>query len=81
MFKKTAFASAIAAVALVPLSQAQAADYQIDTEGQHAFVQFKISHLASPTFSAALKSSMVSLPMILKISTRLLLKSKCRLIA
>ena len=34
MFKKTAFASAIAAVALVPLSQAQAADYQ-----------FKISHL------------------------------------
>lgn len=45
MFKKTAFASAIAALALVPLSQAQAADYQIDTEGQHAFVQFKISHL------------------------------------
>ncbi|MGQ7263638.1 YceI family protein [Vreelandella sp. V005] len=45
MFKKTAFASAIAAIALVPLSQAQAADYQIDTEGQHAFVQFKISHL------------------------------------
>ncbi|WP_235042453.1 YceI family protein [Vreelandella profundi] len=45
MFKKTAFASAIAALALVPLSQAQAADYQLDTEGQHAFVQFKISHL------------------------------------
>lgn len=43
--KKTAFVSAIAATALVPLSQAQAADYQIDTEGQHAFVQFKISHL------------------------------------
>lgn len=45
MLKKTAFASAIAAAALVPLSQAQAADYQIDTEGQHAFIQFKISHL------------------------------------
>ncbi|MBT2788667.1 MULTISPECIES: YceI family protein [unclassified Halomonas] len=45
MLKKTAFATAIAAAALVPLSQAQAADYQIDTEGQHAFVQFKISHL------------------------------------
>lgn len=44
-FKKTACVSAIAAAALVPLSQAQAADYQIDTEGQHAFVQFKISHL------------------------------------
>lgn len=45
MLKKTAFASAIAAAALVPVSQAQAADYQIDTEGQHAFIQFKISHL------------------------------------
>ncbi|MDN7133677.1 YceI family protein [Halomonas sp. MC140] len=45
MFKKTVFASSIAALALVPLSQAQAADYQLDTEGQHAFVQFKISHL------------------------------------
>lgn len=45
MLKKTAFATAIAAAALVPLSQAQAADYQIDTEGQHAFVQFKINHL------------------------------------
>ncbi|MCL5426825.1 MAG: YceI family protein, partial [Gammaproteobacteria bacterium] len=45
MFKKTAFASAIAAVALVPLSQAQADDYQIDIEGQHAFIQFKINHL------------------------------------
>lgn len=45
MFKKTAFASAIAAAALVPLSQAQADDYQIDIEGQHAFIQFKINHL------------------------------------
>lgn len=45
MFKKTVFASAIAAAALVPLSQVQAADYQLDIDGQHAFVQFKISHL------------------------------------
>ncbi|AVI63667.1 YceI family protein [Halomonas sp. M1] len=45
MLKKTAFATAIAAAAMVPLSQAQAADYQIDIEGQHAFVQFKINHL------------------------------------
>ncbi|GEK48461.1 YceI family protein [Bisbaumannia pacifica] len=44
MLKKTALAT-LAAAALVPLSQAQAADYVIDTEGQHAFVQFKISHL------------------------------------
>ncbi|WP_394424525.1 YceI family protein [Vreelandella stevensii] len=45
MLKKTAIATALAAAALVPLSQAQAADYQIDIEGQHAFVQFKINHL------------------------------------
>lgn len=45
LLKKSVLVSAIAAAALVPLSQAQAADYQIDTEGQHAFVQFKISHL------------------------------------
>ncbi|MDR5867000.1 YceI family protein [Halomonas koreensis] len=45
MFKKTALTTALAAAALVPLSQAQAADYVIDTEGQHAFIQFKISHL------------------------------------
>ncbi|NYS61286.1 YceI family protein [Vreelandella salicampi] len=45
MLKKTAVATAIAAASLVPLSQAQADTYVIDTEGQHAFVQFKISHL------------------------------------
>ncbi|WP_431026116.1 YceI family protein [Halomonas sp. H5] len=44
MLKKTALAT-LAAAALIPLGQAQAADYVIDTEGQHAFVQFKISHL------------------------------------
>lgn len=44
MFKKTAI-TALAALALLPLAPAQAADYVIDTEGQHAFVQFKISHL------------------------------------
>ncbi|KFC50519.1 MULTISPECIES: YceI family protein [unclassified Halomonas] len=45
MMKKSVMAAAVAAAALVPLSQVQAADYQIDTEGQHAFVQFKINHL------------------------------------
>ncbi|MBB3188844.1 YceI family protein [Halomonas cerina] len=44
MLKKTAIATALTA-ALVPFTQAQAAEYTIDTEGQHAFVQFKISHL------------------------------------
>ncbi|RTR05395.1 YceI family protein [Halomonas nitroreducens] len=46
MSMKTAMTATLAAAALVPLAQAQAADYVIDTEdGQHAFVQFKISHL------------------------------------
>ncbi|MCO7247712.1 YceI family protein [Halomonas sp. Mc5H-6] len=45
MLKKTLLTTAVAAAGLVTLGQAQAADYTIDTEGQHAFVQFKISHL------------------------------------
>ncbi|WP_110654985.1 YceI family protein [Salinicola halimionae] len=45
MLKKTALATLIAAASALPLAQAQAADYKIDTEGQHAFIQFKISHL------------------------------------
>lgn len=40
--KKLLLASSLAALMAVP---AQAADYVIDTEGAHAFVQFKISHL------------------------------------
>ena len=42
--KKTMIA-ALTASSLLPMAQAQAADYLIDTEGQHAFIQFKISHL------------------------------------
>ncbi|MFO7908884.1 YceI family protein [Vreelandella aquamarina] len=45
MLNKTAIAGAIAAVSLVPLSQAHADTYAVDIEGQHAFIQFKISHL------------------------------------
>lgn len=45
MLKKTAIATALSAAALMGVSQAQAADYVIDADGQHAFVQFKISHL------------------------------------
>ncbi|WP_148255079.1 YceI family protein [Aidingimonas lacisalsi] len=44
MLKRTALA-ALTAATVIPMTQAQAADYVIDTEGQHAFVQFKISHL------------------------------------
>ena len=40
--KKLLLAASMAAMMTIP---AQAADYVIDTEGAHAFVQFKISHL------------------------------------
>lgn len=45
MLKNTVAAAALASAALLPLAQAQAADYVIDSKDQHAFVQFKISHL------------------------------------
>ncbi len=44
MLKKSAIALA-SATTLLPLAAAQAADYQIDSDNQHAFIQFKISHL------------------------------------
>ncbi len=40
--KKLLLAASVAAMMTLP---AQAADYVIDTQGAHAFVQFKISHL------------------------------------
>lgn len=43
--RKTVTGAALGAAALLPMTQASAAEYQIDTEGQHAFIQFKISHL------------------------------------
>ncbi|SQF93915.1 protease PasP [Paucimonas lemoignei] len=44
MLKKTLAALALG-TALLSAGQAMAADYTIDKEGQHAFVDFKISHL------------------------------------
>ncbi|MVW74435.1 YceI family protein [Pseudomonas xionganensis] len=44
MLKKTLAAFALGG-ALLSAGQAMAADYVIDKEGQHAFVNFKISHL------------------------------------
>ncbi|MCL5050642.1 MAG: YceI family protein [Firmicutes bacterium] len=41
--KKTLIAAAVAAMAASPLASAN--DYVIDTEGAHAFIQFKINHL------------------------------------
>lgn len=45
MFKKTALATAFGAVSLVVAGSVLADDYVVDTEGQHAFIQFKINHL------------------------------------
>ncbi|WP_280561516.1 MULTISPECIES: YceI family protein [unclassified Chromohalobacter] len=42
---KTATSAALGAAVLLPMAQANAADYKIDSEGQHAFIEFKISHL------------------------------------
>lgn len=44
MLKKT-FAALALGTALFTAGQTMAADYTIDKEGQHAFVDFKISHL------------------------------------
>lgn len=44
MLKKSLAALALG-TALLSAGQAMAADYVIDKEGQHAFVDFKISHL------------------------------------
>lgn len=44
MLKKTLAALALG-TALLTAGQAMAADYTIDKEGQHAFIDFKISHL------------------------------------
>ncbi|MGY2182255.1 YceI family protein [Pseudomonas agarici] len=44
MLKKTLAALAVGA-ALLSVGQAMAADYVIDKEGQHAFIDWKISHL------------------------------------
>lgn len=42
--KKTLLASVLGAMLVTPLAS-QANDYVIDTEGAHAFIQFKINHL------------------------------------
>lgn len=42
--KKTLLASVLGAILVTPLAS-QANDYVIDTEGAHAFIQFKINHL------------------------------------
>lgn len=45
VFKPSLLTLAVITAGLVPFGQAQADRYDIDIEGQHAFVQFKISHL------------------------------------
>ena len=50
---------------LFTTGSAVAADYKIDKEGQHAFVNFRIQHLGYST--AHLKISTVRLPLMRKI--------------
>lgn len=45
LFKKAALATAVGAMSLSVASQVMADDYVMDTEYQHAYVQFKINHL------------------------------------
>ena len=54
MLKKT-FAALALGTALFAAGQAMAADYKIDKEGQHAFVDFKISHLGYSFITGTLK--------------------------
>ncbi len=64
MLKKTLAALALGS-ALFTAGQAMAADYKIDKEGQHAFIEFRIKHLgyswlygtASTTSTAASPST------------------------
>ena len=44
MLKKTLAALALG-TAMLTAGQAMAADYTIDKEGQHAFIDWKVSHL------------------------------------
>lgn len=41
--KKTLLAAALGCILVAPLAQAN--DYVVDTEGAHAFIQFKINHM------------------------------------
>ena len=46
---------------------AVAADYKIDKEGQHAFVNFRIQHLGYSWLYGTFKDSTVLLPLMKKI--------------
>ncbi|WP_409261207.1 YceI family protein [Pseudomonas putida] len=54
MLKKT-FAALALGTALFAAGQAMAAEYKIDKEGQHAFVDFKISHLGYSFITGSFK--------------------------
>lgn len=45
MLGKTVTGVALGTAMLLPMTHASAAEYKIDSQGQHAFIQFKISHL------------------------------------
>ena len=58
MLKKT-FAALALGTALLGAGQAMAADYAIDKQGQHAFVNFKISHLGYSWLYGTFKLSLI----------------------
>lgn len=45
MFKKLLLATTITSVFAMTIPMVNAADYKIDTDGQHAFINFRVSHL------------------------------------
>ena len=59
MLKKTLVALALGG-ALMGAGQVMAADYAIDKQGQHAFVNFKISHLGYSWLSRKWRDSTAS---------------------
>ncbi len=61
MLKKTLAALALGS-ALFTAGQAMAADYKIDKEGQHAFIEFRIKHLAIAGCTAASTTSTAASP-------------------
>ena len=61
--KKLLLATGLSAALLMP-SLSQAATYEIDTQGAHAFIQFKIQHLGYSCWAASipLKASLNGMP-------------------
>ncbi len=69
MLKKTVLGLTAGAL-LLSAGSALAADYKIDKQGQHAFIEFRIQHLVTAGCTAALKTSTAASPSTKKIRPR-----------